>query len=140
MTKRDAGFMRKEYHDLCRQMSELAEIFCATTPLWRGTVYLLRTQCGRPSCHCATGTLHELVVLSDRSRKPYRTLSLRPSEVEGFRPLTEAYRQVRKARVQLVAIHKAMLKIVDGLTEVRLEEGKRRAPSRRAKDRPKKRR
>jgi hypothetical protein len=138
MKKRDDSSLRKECDDLRRRISQLVEVFCARSPLWQGTVYLLRTRCGRANCHCVKGTLHETVVLADRSQKPYRTLALRPREVAKLRRLTEAYRRVRKGRTQLVAIHKAMLEIVDGLTESRLEEGRRRAPARLVRQEPKK--
>ena len=128
MKRPDASSLRKEYLDLCEQAKELGAVFCGRTALRRGTVYTLRRRCGRPNCHCAKGELHATSVLHDRSERPYCVRCLRPEEIEFFRRMTEAHRGVRKARVRLVSIQKGMLKVVDGLTELRLQEGKRRSP------------
>jgi hypothetical protein len=140
MKRPDASSLRKEYVHLCEEATRLREVFCAYSPLWRGTVYTLRTRCGRANCHCAEGELHEAIVLGDRSEETHHTITLRIGERKSLRRMTEAYRRVRKARSQLLAIHKAMLKTIDRLTEIRLQEGRRRAPPRLAKKKGKRRR
>jgi len=85
--------------------------------LVKGSVYDLRTRCGKPSCHCASpqGPLHISTVLSwsDQGKTHLRTLP--PGEHSRFRQWTENYRRFRHARAALVKLHQAMLVRIDRL-------------------------
>lgn len=85
--------------------------------LVKGSVYLLQTRCGKPSCHCASdeGPLHTSTVLSwsEHGKTCLRTLP--PGERVRFRQLTENYCRFRQARAALVKLQRRMLAAIDRL-------------------------
>ena len=85
--------------------------------LVKGSVYLLRTRCGKPSCHCASdqGPLHSSTVLSWSEHAKTRLRTLPPGERARFRQWTENYRRFRQARAALVKLRRRMLATLDRL-------------------------
>ena len=85
--------------------------------LVKGSVYDLRTRCGKPSCHCASpeGPLDTSTVLSWSEHGKTRLRTLPPGERSRFRQLTEDYRRFRQARAALVKLHRLMLAHIDRL-------------------------
>lgn len=85
--------------------------------LVKGFVYDLRTRCGKPSCHCASGQrpLHTSTVISwsEHGKTCLRTLP--PGELSHFRQLTENYRRFRRARAALVKLHQRIVAHIDRL-------------------------
>jgi Family of unknown function (DUF6788) len=102
--------------------------------LVKGSVYDLRTRCGKPSCHCASeqGPLHASTVISwsEHGKTRLRTLPL--GELSHFRQLTENYRRFRQARAALVKLHQRILAHIDRL-ETTLELPPPKPASRRRK-------
>lgn len=49
--------------------------------LLRGTLTTFRRRCGKPTCHCATGTLHESPALTYTESGRTKTLTLTEAEV-----------------------------------------------------------
>jgi len=92
-------------------------------PILPGTVYTLRRKCGKLSCHCGRGELHESTVLSYRGQGRPQNITPAPEHLESLRNLTEYYRRCRKARAQLVRWQKQLLKLVDELAAVRVQLG-----------------
>ena len=85
--------------------------------LVRGSVYDLRTRCGKPSCHCASdqGPLHTSTVISWSEHAKTRLRTLPPGELAHFRQLTENYRRFRQARAALVKLHQRIVAHIDRL-------------------------
>ena len=85
--------------------------------LLKGSVYDLRTRCGKPSCHCASdqGPRHTSTVLSWSEHGKTRLRALPPGERSPLRQLTENYRRFRQARAALVKLHRRMLAHIDRL-------------------------
>ena len=85
--------------------------------LVKGSVYLLQTRCGKPSCHCACeqGPLHSSTVLSWSEHGKTRLRTLPPGERARFRQLTQDYRRFRQARAALVKLQRRMLATIDRL-------------------------
>lgn len=85
--------------------------------LVKGSVYDLRTRCGKPSCHCASdeGPLHTSTVISwsDHGKTRLRTLPL--GELAHFRQSAENYRRFRRARAALVKLHQRIVAHIDRL-------------------------
>jgi hypothetical protein len=102
--------------------------------LVRGSVYDLRTRCGKPSCHCASdqGPLHTSTVISWSEHAKTRLRTLPPGELAHFRQLTENYRRFRQARAALVKLHQRIVAHVDRL-ETALELPPPKPASRRRK-------
>jgi hypothetical protein len=93
--------------------------------LVKGSVYLLQTRCGKPTCHCASdnGPRHTSTVLSWSEKGRTRLRTLPPGERARFQQGTENYRRFRQARAALVKLQRRML-----ATIVRLEKTLRLPP------------
>jgi hypothetical protein len=85
--------------------------------LVKGSVYDLRTRCGKPSCHCASdqGPLHTSTVISWSEHGKTRLRTLPPGELSHFRHLAENYRLFRHARAALVKLHQRIVAHIDRL-------------------------
>jgi hypothetical protein len=92
-------------------------------PILPGSLYTLRRKCGKPSCHCGRGQLHESTVLSYRGQGRPQNITPAPEHLESLRNLTEHYRRCRKARAQIVRWQKQLLKLVDELEAIRVQQG-----------------
>ena len=90
--------------------------------LVKGSVYLLKTRCGNPSCHCAKppGTLHGATVLSWSQSGKTRIRSLAAGDRARIRRLTENYRRRRQARAALAKLHRQILGAIDRLEQALL--------------------
>jgi len=101
--------------DSQRQLDELLPL----RQLVKGSVYELRTRCGKPSCHCASdeGPLHSSTVLSWSEHGQTRLRTLPAGERARLRQRTENYRRFRQARAALVRLHRRMLAALDGLEQ-----------------------
>jgi len=88
--------------------------------LVKGSVYDLRTRCGKPSCHCASqeGPLHTSTVISWSEHGKTRLRTLPPGELSHFRQLAEHYRGFRQARAALVKLHQRIVAHIDRLETV----------------------
>jgi hypothetical protein len=85
--------------------------------LLKGSLYELKTRCGKPSCHCALpkGPLHVATVLSWRKAGRSRLRSVAPQDRPRLRRLTGDYRLLRQCRAGLVKLHRQVLFAVDRL-------------------------
>ncbi len=104
-----------------RQLDEMLPL----RPLVKGSVYELKTRCGKPSCHCASeqGPLRSATVLSWSEHGKTRLRTLPPGERARCQQGTENYRRFRQARAALVKLQRRMLATID-----RLEKTLRRPP------------
>jgi len=121
--------LREDYGRLLGQVLALRELL-------KGSLYELKTRCGKPSCHCASrqGPPHSTTVLSWSEAGRTRLRSVGPRDRARWRRLAEDYRRFRRGRAGLVKIHHQVLLAVD-----RLEKALRRPPPKK-KSRSKKRR
>jgi hypothetical protein len=103
--------------------------------LIKGSVYVLQTRCGKPSCHCASdqGPLHCSTVISWSEHGKTRLRALPPDQRARLRQLTDDYRRFRHARAALVKLHRRILDNID-----RLEKAIRLPPPKPAARRRKK--
>jgi len=104
-----------DYGRLLRQILALRELL-------KGSLYELRTRCGKPSCHCASpqGPPHSTTVLSWSEAGRTRLRAVGPEDRARWRRLTEDYRRFRHARARLVKIHAQVLLAVDRLEKALL--------------------
>lgn len=98
----------------CRR---LIKRILALRELLKGSVYELKTRCGKASCHCASpdGPLHSTTVLSWSQNGKTRLRSLPAGEQARFRQLAENYRRFRQDRAALVKLHRHILLVIDRL-------------------------
>ena len=101
----------------------LLEACFAREPLLPASLYTLRRRCGKPSCRCSRGKLHESTVLSYRGQGKPRNLATSPEHLPALRDMTDPYRRCRQARAQLVRWQRRLLDIVDALQAARVQLG-----------------
>jgi len=115
--------LRSQLRGLQNLLPALIETTLGRDPLLPGSVYTLRRKCGKPSCRCSRGELHESTVLSYRGQGRPQNISPRPEDVESLRKMTDHYRRCRQARAQLVRWQRQLLKLVDDLQAARVQLG-----------------
>ena len=101
----------------------LLEACFAREPLLPGSLYTLRRKCGKPSCRCSRGELHESTVLSYRGQGKPRNLTTAPEHLPALRAMTDHYRTCRQARARLVRWQRQVLDLVDALQAARVQLG-----------------
>jgi hypothetical protein len=112
-----ASHLRQEIRALLADYQQRLEDLLPLRQLLKGSVYDLKTRCGKPSCHCASpeGPLHSSTVLSwsERGRTHLRTLP--PADTTHLRHRAENYRRFRQDRAALVKLHNRTLAAIDRL-------------------------
>ena len=101
--------------------------------LLKGSVYELKTRCGKPTCHCAEpeGPLHSTVLSwSEHGKTRLRTLP--PGDTAHLRHLAENHRRFRQDRAALVKIHRQILLAIDRLERALLQPPPKPAAKRKA--------
>jgi len=91
--------------------------------LLKGSVYELKTRCGKPSCHCASpdGPRHSSTVLSWSERGSTRLRTLPARDTAHLRHLAEDHRRFRQDRAALVKLHRQILLGIDRLERALLQ-------------------
>jgi hypothetical protein len=112
-----ASRLRQILHKLRADYQAQLDALLPLRQLVKGSVYGLRTRCGKPSCHCASdqGPLHTSTVISWSEHGKTRLRTLPPGQLAHFRQLTEDYRRFRQARAALVKLHRQILAHIDRL-------------------------
>lgn len=115
----DKSQLRKQLLESQEEVVSLLQLFMQRPALIRGSVYKLRRKCGKATCRCQEGHLHESWVLSvpEQGRKRMRTVP------EGKRlkwqQMADNYRCFRRARTRLIKLFAEILKLVDDLERER---------------------
>jgi hypothetical protein len=115
--------LRAQLRQAQQLLPSLLEACFAREPLLPGSLYTLRRKCGKPSCRCNRGQLHESTVLSYRGQGKPRNRATTPEHLPALRAMTEQYRRCRQARAQLVRWQRQLLTIVDALQAARVRLG-----------------
>ena len=115
--------LRSQLHQAQQLLPGLLEACFAREPLLPGSLYTLRRKCGKASCRCRRGQLHESTVLSYRGQGKPRNLAPAPEHLPALRDLTDHYRRCRQARAQLVRWQRQVLDLVDALLAARVQLG-----------------
>ncbi len=120
--KKKFSQLRQSLGRLSNDIKQLINPFFSEKPVIKGSVYELKTKCGKPGCKCAQGQLHGHMVVS-ASEKGKTKLRVIPSgflvEVQGK---VRRYQELRRARKNLVEVHKKMLQVIDEMEAMRREE------------------
>ena len=120
--KKKYSQLRQSLRRLAEEIRQLIEPFFSDKPVIKGSVYELKTKCGKPGCKCTQGQLHGRMVVS-ASEKGKTKLRVIPGgflvEVQGK---VSRYQELRRARKRLVEVHKKMLKVMDEMETMRREE------------------
>lgn len=89
----------------------------------RGSVYELKTRCGKASCVCGRGALHRRWVLTESIQGRKRLRVVPADRIETWRRWAGEYRQFRRRRAEWVKITRRILEDLDAI-----ERAQRRAP------------
>jgi len=100
--------------------------FLSGHPLIKGSVYTLKRKCSKPSCRCARGEHHAMVVLTASMGGKTRLWTLPEERVEEIRQGTRNYRQFRKARTAFLKRcaqrQTEMRRIIDAIEKTRTQQ------------------
>ena len=115
----DKSQIRKQLQGSQREVADLLRLLKQRPSLIRGSVYPLRRKCGKATCRCQEGHLHESWVLSvpDEGRKRMRAVP--KGKRLKWQQMTDRYRRYRRARARLVKLFSEILKQVDELERER---------------------
>jgi len=124
-----ASRARQRLFDLHDRELELLKALADCRSLLKGSVYDLKTRCGKPSCACARGERHSAMVLSWSQGGKTKLMTVQAGDLDRLIRLTGEYRSFRQARSKLVKLQKELLREVD-----KLEAALREAPPRRGRN------
>jgi hypothetical protein len=112
-----ASHLRQTLRTLLADYQQRLEDLLPLRQLLKGSVYELKTRCGKPSCHCAVpeGPLHSSPVLSWSEQGKTRLRTLPAGDTTHLRHLAENYRRFRQDRTALVKLHDQILVAIDRL-------------------------
>jgi len=111
----DIPSLRKRIWNLHRSLRPLLFEMLGRRVFLRGSVYELRTRCGKSNCACLRGELHRRWVLSE-SREGRKRLRVVPrGEEERWRRWAESYREFRRRRAEFVKTTRAILEDLDAI-------------------------
>jgi len=129
-----ASHLRQTLRTLLADYRQRLDDLLPLRQLLKGSVYELKTRCGKPSCHCATpdGPLHSSTVLSWSERGKTRLRTLPPSDTAYLRHLAENHRRFRQDRAGLVKLHRQILLAIDRLERALLKPPPKPAAKRRS--------
>ncbi len=118
--RHDISILRKGIWSAYRSIRALLFVMLRrrTGILLRGSVYELRTRCGKPSCVCNRGELHRRWVLSESVGGKKRLRVVPEGETERWRRWAENYRQFRRRRAEFVKLTRRILEDLDALEKV----------------------
>lgn len=84
-----------------------------------GSLHVSRHRCGKASCHCSEGELHEALRLQIRFEDGIANRCLSEEEAAFWRPRTEAYRRIRKAGRAFAKWQREVASLLDALERAR---------------------
>jgi hypothetical protein len=115
----DAAQLRLQLQKCDREIGDLLRVVKQRRPLVRGNVYALRRKCGKPTCRCQEGHLHESWVLSvpEKGRKRMRVVP--KGKRTQWQTMTDRYRRFRRTRARLVKLFAEIIELVDALERER---------------------
>ena len=118
-----ASHLRQTLRTLLADYQQRLEDLLPLRQLLKGSVYKLKTRCGKPSCNCLSpqGPLHASTVLSWSARGKPRLRTLPAGDTTHLRHLAEDYRRFRQDRAALVKLHRQILLAIDRLERVLLQ-------------------
>ena len=85
-----------------------------------GSLYLLRRKCGKPTCRCAQGHLHEAWVLTRSDQGQAKLLAVPAEQRSRLRQLTQVYRRYQRGRAQWVKSTAKLLIQIDQVAQAQI--------------------
>ena len=120
--KKKFSQLRQSLGRLANEIRQIIEPFFSDKPVIKGSVYELKTKCGKPECKCAKGQLHHRMVLSASEKGKTRLRAIPRGFLVEVKSKVRCYQELRRARVRLIEVHKKMLQLMDEMEAMRREE------------------
>ena len=120
--KRTFSRLRQSLVQLTEEVSRLIKPSLSDQPVIKGSVYELKRKCGKPGCKCVKGKLHSRMVVSASDKGKTRLQVIPGGYLVEVRSKVRRYQKLRRARAQLVEVHKKMLCLMDQMEAIRRQE------------------
>jgi len=120
--KKTFSQLRQSLGRLANEIRQVIEPFFSDKPLIKGSVYELKTKCGKPGCKCAKGELHHRMVVSASEKGKTKLRAIPHGFLVEVQTKVRRYQELRQVRVRLIEMHKKMLQTMDEMEAMRREE------------------
>ncbi len=120
--KKTFSQLRQSLRRLSDEVRQLINPFFSDKPLIKGSVYELKTKCGKPGCKCAKGELHHRMVVSASEKGKTKLRAIPHGFLIEVQTKVRRYQELRRVRVGLIEVHKKMLQVMDEMEAMRREE------------------
>jgi hypothetical protein len=114
--------IRRRLQQIPTELGEALDGVIKQRALLRGYVYRSRRRCGKPSCHCAEGELHEALVLATSVDGRRTTRSLSGPGARKVTRLAKNYRRFRDGQRRFRRGVGEALRLIGELEELLAEE------------------
>jgi len=114
--------LRQSLARLTNEIRQIVEPFFPDKPVIKGSVYELKSKCGKPGCKCAKGQLHHRMVLSASEKGKTKLRAIPRGFLVEVQSKVRCYQELRRVRVRLIELHKKMLQVMDEMEAIRREE------------------
>jgi len=114
--------LRQSLRRLANEIRQVGEPFFSDKSLIKGSVYELKTKCGKPGCKCAKGQLHHRMVVSASEKGKTKLRAIPNGFLVEVQTKVRRYQELRRARARLVEVHREMLRVMDEMESMRREE------------------
>ena len=130
--KKKFSQLRQSLLTLANEIRQIVEPFLSDKPVIKGSVYELKTKCGKPGCKCAKGQLHHRMVLSASEKGKTKLRAIPRGFLVEVQTKVRRYQELRRVLVRLIEVHKRIVQLMDEMEAMRRDElpspGKKRSP------------
>lgn len=120
--KKKFSQLRQSLARLANEIRQIVEPFFSDKPVIKGSVYELKTKCGKPGCKCAKGQLHHRMVLSASEKGKTKLRAIPRGSLVEVQSKVRCYQELRRARVRLIEVHNKMVQVIDEMEAIRRED------------------
>ena len=120
--KKKFSQLRQSLLTLANEIRQIVEPFLSDKPVIKGSVYELKTKCGKPGCKCAKGQLHHRMVLSASEKGKTKLRAIPRGFLVEVQNKVRCYQELRRVRVRLIEVHKKIVQVMDKMEAMRREE------------------
>ncbi|MBW1848772.1 MAG: hypothetical protein JRJ27_16890 [Deltaproteobacteria bacterium] len=114
--------LRQSLRRLANEIRQVGEPFFSDKSVIKGSVYELKTKCGKPGCKCAKGQLHHRMVISASEKGKTKLRAIPDGFLVEVQTKVRRYQELRRVRVRLIEVHKKMLQVMDEMESMRRED------------------
>jgi len=130
--KKKFSQLRQSLARLANEIRQIVEPFFSDKPVIKGSVYELKTKCGKPGCKCAQGHLHHRMVLSASEKGKTQLRAIPRGFLVEVQTKVRCYQELRRARARLIEVQRKIVQLIDEMETMRREElplpDKKRSP------------